>query len=183
MAFSWAKLKTFIRIRIKAINTNKALPKQNFYDLEATIVGGEKFKFSELKGKKVLIINTATKCGYTPQLALMEEINQKYKGKLTIIALPCNDFASQSPESSADISEFCSSKYALKVLPFEKVNAISKPKHQVYEWLSNANLNGWNNNEPVWNFCKYVIDEQGILQAFFNSVVKPNDPDLIQLIE
>ncbi|WP_410492711.1 glutathione peroxidase [Cyclobacterium sp. SYSU L10401] len=156
---------------------------ENFYDFTMNDIDGNPVDFSAFKGKKLLIVNVASKCGYTPQYAELQELYEAYKDQITILAFPANNFGGQEPGTNEDIKSFCSENYGVTFPMFEKISVKGVDKHPLYRWLSDKNLNGWNNTEPSWNFCKYFINEKGELVKFFPSSVKPMDEEIIALIK
>jgi len=154
-------------------------PPVNFYELSFKTITGETFNFDKLIGKKVLIVNTASKCGFTPQFKDLEELNKQYGKDLIIIGFPSNDFLGQDPGTNAEIKEFCELNYGVTFQMMDKSSVKGKNKNAVYQWLSDKNKNGWNENSPSWNFAKYLIDEQGRLIGFWPSKIKPMDSDII----
>jgi glutathione peroxidase len=155
---------------------------KSFYNLSANLIGGKQITFSSFKNKKVLIVNTASKCGFTPQLKELEDLQQQFQDKLVVLGFPCNDFLFQEPKSNQEIQEFCSINYGVSFLMFEKVTLKKQNCSPVFEWLFNPNHNGWNSQKPTWNFCKYLIDENGNLTLFANSMVKPKDERILHEI-
>jgi glutathione peroxidase len=156
---------------------------QSFYDFKMKSLDGKEIDFKQYKGKKVLIVNTASKCGYTPQYAELEELHKKYGDKLVILGFPANNFMKQEPGSNEEIGEFCSRNYGVTFQMFEKVDVVGKDKAPLYKWLSDKSLNGWNNEEPSWNFCKYLISENGELLNFFNAKVTPLSAEMMKALE
>lgn len=154
----------------------------SIYDFTLNDIDGNPVDLAKYKGEKLLLVNVASKCGYTPQYAELQELYEAYKGKLTILAFPANNFGGQEPGSSEDIKSFCSENYGISFPIFEKISVKGVDKHPLYRWLSDKKLNGWNNEEPSWNFCKYFINEKGELVKFFPSAVKPMDSEIIKLI-
>jgi len=154
---------------------------KSFYDLQLNDINGNKIDLVSLKGKKVLIVNVASKCGYTSQYSDLQELYENHSDKLEIIGIPCNDFGRQEPGSAGEIKNFCKMNYGVTFTLAEKQKIKSKPVSGVYEWLSNPDLNGWNSSLPSWNFCKYMIDESGKLTHFFKSGVNPNDKEILDL--
>jgi glutathione peroxidase len=162
-------------------NTNES--KSMFYTFKApALESGEEIDFSRYKGKKVIILNVASKCGYTSQYADWQAFYDKNKDKVEILGFPCNQFMGQEPGSSHDIAEFCSKNYGVTFQMFEKVDVQGKDKSPLYAWLSDKKQNGWNEKEPSWNFCKYLINEKGELTNFFSSSVKPDDAEFLTAI-
>jgi len=154
----------------------------DFYSLKATTITGEPLDFSDFRGKKVMLVNTASACGYTAQYSQLEKLHQQFKSKLVVIGFPSNDFGKQEPGSNEEISKFCEEVFHVTFPLAEKINVIGGEKHPVYRWLSTKELNGWNNMAPAWNFCKYLIDEKGTLKCFFSQKVNPLDPALLEQI-
>ncbi len=158
--------------------------KTSFYKLSATLNNGEQLDFLSLRGKKVLIVNTASKCGFTNQYADLEKLSERYKDKLVIIAFPANDFANQENGSDEEISEFCKVNYGVTFPIAKKAGVIKNEDQQlVFKWLTDKNMNGWNDQAPEWNFNKYLISENGDLLRYFESSVAPLDEQLVTLIE
>jgi glutathione peroxidase len=165
-------------------NKNGAMPSSSIYDLKATLIDGNPFNFSELKGKKILIVNTASDCGYTGQYEALEKLHQQYKGQLVVIGFPANDFKGQEKSENQNIAAFCKKNYGVSFSLMEKSIVIKKSNQNlVYKWLSDPSLNGWCNQEPAWNFCKYLINEQGVLVNYFPMTIDPLDPLVIAAIE
>lgn len=160
-----------------------AASKSSFYELEAAGLMGDTIRFEQFRGKKVLLVNTASKCGLTPQYAELEELHVKYGHKLQIIGFPANNFMNQEPGSAEEIAEFCQKNYGVSFLMGEKVSVKGDDMHPVYKWLTDKTLNGWNSQAPTWNFHKYLVDEKGELISVFSPNVKPLDSKIVSLIE
>ncbi len=156
--------------------------KSSFYDLSYTDINGNKVSMSEYKGKKILIVNTASKCGYTPQYKDLEKLYEERKGNLVIIGFPANDFLGQEPGSNKEIAEFCSTNYNITFPMSEKITVKGDEMHPVYKWLTDKDINGWNTQEPKWNFHKYLVNENGELIKVFPSGVKPYDKELTEAL-
>jgi glutathione peroxidase len=155
-------------------------PVQSFYDLQATTLEGEPFDFNQLKGKRVLIVNTASKCGFTPQYEGLEALYQAHKGDdFVILGFPCNDFGKQEPGSADEIGAFCQRNYGVSFQMMEKVAVKGDEQHPVYAWLCNANLNGVGDHSVKWNFHKFLVDANGQLVASMRSAVKPDDNAIV----
>ena len=166
-----------------AKNNNSTVSSSNFYDLKAVTIDGQEISFEKFKGKKVLIVNVASKCGYTYQYEGLQKLHELYGNKVAILGFPANDFLFQERGSNEEIAEFCESNYGVTFQMFEKITTKGKKQSPVYHWLSNKELNGWNDQKPSWNFCKYIIDEDGKLVGFFDSKVKPLSEELVSLIK
>ena len=155
---------------------------EDFYNLSAKSIDGEIINFSKYKGKKILIVNVASKCGYTPQYEDLQVLHKKYGDKVTILAFPSNNFGFQEPGSNDEIIEFCESKYGVEFQLFEKTNVRGKNSHPVYKWLSSSEINGWNDKSPRWNFFKYLVSENGKLEGVYSSSTNPLDKEILDFI-
>ena len=143
---------------------NPVTPPVDFYTLSFKTISGETFKFSQLKGKKVLIVNTASKCGFTPQYTDLQKLYEKYgSDKFVIIGFPANNFMSQEPGSNSEIKEFCLTNYNVTFPMMAKISVKGKDIHPLYEWLTSKEQNGVMDSNVKWNFQKYMIDENGKL--------------------
>ena len=161
----------------------KSLSK-SIYDYSALSIEGKPVSMNEYKGKKILIVNVASKCGYTYQYKDLQLLYEKYKDKLVILGFPSNDFLFQEPAKNNQIKQFCESNYGVLFPMFEKIIVKKKKgQHPIYSWLSHEKLNGLNNDAPSWNFYKYLIDENGTLIKDFGSKIKPLDIELTQYID
>ena len=155
---------------------------ENIYNIKIKNVYGEETSLEVYKGKKILIVNVASNCGYTSQYKGLQQLQDQYGDKLQVIAFPCNDFGSQEPGTDKQIARFCDLNYNVKFPVMSKINIRSKPVHPIYEWLSNSELNGWNDSPPSWNFYKYLINEEGVLVNVLSSKIKPQDKVIIDFI-
>ena len=161
-----------------------AAPPVSFYSLSLKSLDGKTdLKFSDFKGKKVLIVNTASKCGYTPQYEGLQKLNDKYKDKLVILGCPCNQFAMQEPGDSSKIGEFCRSNYGVTFFMSEKLNVKGSEQHTVYRWLTSKSENGSMDATVSWNFNKFLVDAEGKLTHYFPSNIEPENAELISAIE
>ncbi len=168
--------------RIKGNTLNKK-PVVSIYNLEAMKINGESLLLKELKGKKMLLVNTATDCGYTNQYAELEKLYSEHKNKLVVLAFPANDFKHQEKGTDADIATFCKINYGLSFSLMKKSQVIKgDAQNNVFNWLSDAAKNGWNNLAPVWNFSKYLVDEEGVLTHYFDPSVSPLSKDILDAI-
>ena len=161
-----------------------AEPPIPFYTLTGTLNNGNSLNLEQMKGKKVLLVNTASDCGYTNQYADLEKLYQQYAGKLVIIGFPANDFKEQEKGSDTTIAEFCKLNYGVSFPLMKKSSVVKGPEQNaIFHWLTNRSENGWNEQPPSWNFCKYLVDEQGKLIGFYASSVEPLSPEIIKNIE
>ena len=155
----------------------------SFYDLKTKTIDGKEFKFSELKGKKVMIVNTASKCGYTPQYEDLEKLYQAYKDKnFVIIGFPANNFGHQEPGTNEEIKEFCTKNYGVSFPIMEKISVKGDDMDPIYKWLTEKALNGKMDSSVRWNFQKYLIDENGNLVEMVDSKVKPMDDKIVNWV-
>ncbi|HRG38411.1 MAG TPA: glutathione peroxidase [Bacteroidia bacterium] len=156
---------------------------QSFYDLKTNTIDGKEFSFSSLKGKKVMIVNTASKCGFTPQYEDLEKVYKAYKDKnFVIIGFPANNFNKQEPGTNADIKEFCTKNYGVSFPMMEKISVKGEDMDPVYHWLTEKKLNGKIDSSVKWNFQKYLIDENGNLVDVAYSIEKPSDEKIVNWI-
>jgi glutathione peroxidase len=165
-------------------NKNNAAAVVSFYTLVAKDINGNEFKFSDLKGKKVLIVNTASNCGFTGQYEALESLSKQYGNKLVVIGIPSNDFKEQEAAANADIASFCKKNYGVSFPLMEKSMVIKgQGQNEVHKWLSDMSINGWCNQEPAWNFCKYLVNENGQLTHYFPMTVDPMAAEVTRAIE
>lgn len=153
-------------------NKNNIKAPESFYSLKATANSGEEISFEKYKNKKILIVNLASQCGYTPQYAALEKVYQQNKN-LIILGFPSNNFGAQEPGTDTEIAEFCKLNFGVTFPLFKKEDVKGASKQPVYAWLTDKNKNGWNELEPQWNFYKYLIDENGNLSQVASSSVSP----------
>ena len=165
------------------IYSNDINSESGIHNYNAINIVGEKISLKAFKGKKILIVNVASNCGYTSQYKDLQKLQEKYEDKLQVIAFPCNDFGSQEPGSNSEIAEFCEVNYGVTFPVMNKINIRKKPIHPIYEWLTNSDMNGWNDSRPRWNFHKYLIDEKGELIKLFSSSTSPLSKELIQALQ
>ncbi len=155
----------------------------SFYDLKAKTIDGKDFNFSDLKGKKIMIVNTASKCGYTPQYEDLEKLYKTYKDKnFVIIGFPANNFGRQEPGTNDEIKEFCTKNYGVTFQMMEKIDVKGDDMNAVYKWLTSKELNGKMDSSVKWNFQKYLIDEKGNLVDVAYSSDKPMDDKIVNWI-
>lgn len=158
------------------LNKDQAKPIDSFYDLQAVKNNGDTLHFSELKGKKVLLVNTASDCGYTGQYEELEQLHQQYGDRLVVIGFPANDFKDQEKKSDEDIAAFCKVNYGVTFQLMKKGQVIKGVQQQpVYVWLTDPIKNGWCSKQPDWNFSKYLISENGVLESYYSQWGSPKD--------
>jgi glutathione peroxidase len=170
----------------KQIQANKdnAVPLVSFYSLHVKDINGNDFKFEDLKGKKVLIVNTASNCGFTAQYEALEKLSIQYRDKLVILGFPSNDFKEQEAGDNQNIVNFCKKNYGVSFPLMEKSSVIKgHDQNEVHKWLSDMTINGWCHQEPAWNFCKYLVNENGVLTHYFPMIVDPLAPEVVAAID
>jgi glutathione peroxidase len=170
----------YIFFTLNIVFTKGDIVSSDFYSINFKNILGEEKSFKEFSGKKILIVNVASYCGYTRQYKDLQKLQDSYGDQLQVIAFPCNDFGSQEPGNNSQIAQFCESNYSIKFPVMSKINIRKKPIHPVYKWLTNSDLNGWNDSKPKWNFYKYLIDEDGNLIKSFGSNTSPLSSEIIQ---
>ncbi len=166
------------------LSNDSAKPVVSFYSLKDTLNNGAAFDFSSLKGKKVLLVNTASDCGYTPQYTDLQKLNEQYGNKVTIIGFPANDFKEQEKGTDEQIAQFCKANFGV-TFPLMKKSTVIRAKDQnnVYKWLTDATQNGWNSKAPSWNFSKYLVNEEGMLTNYFDPAVSPLSDEVINAVK
>lgn len=153
------------------------------YDYPLKDIKGNELNLSKFKGKKILLVNTASACGFTPQYKQLEELYQNLKEKVEVIGLPCNDFGEQEPGTEKEIEQFCEVNFGVTFPLTEKVKILGSNPHPLYEFLMKKELNGYRDSEVKWNFQKYLIDENGNVIKIFGAPVDPLSEEVISLIE
>jgi glutathione peroxidase len=175
-----------------AQNTNKSnslekiipMEKQTIYQFKVTDINGDEFNFASLKGKKILIVNTASKCGYTSQYKDLEALYEKYKNKnFVIVGFPANNFLWQEPGTNAEIATFCQKNYGVTFPMMGKISVKGDDMHPLYKFLTQMQLNGVLDSKVKWNFQKYLINEKGELEQMYLSGVEPTDAKIVNWIE
>ena len=156
---------------------------KSVYDFKVEALDGGTIDLSAYRGKKILIVNTASKCGYTPQYAGLEKLYEKYKDKLVIIGFPSNNFMFQEPGDAKKIREFCTANYGVTFPMAAKIDVKGKDKHPLYIWLTEKKYNHFSDNSVKWNFQKYLIDEKGNLIDVFAPGTEPESDEIIKAIE
>lgn len=166
------------------INEHKTVPVLSFYDLKVVLNNGNTQDFTEFKGKKVILVNTASNCGYTGQYSELQTLHERFGDTIAIIAFPANDFAEQEKSNDSEIAQFCQLNYGV-TFPIAKKGIVIKisEQQQVFQWLSDKTMNGWNEHAPDWNFGKYIINENGVLTHYFGPSVSPLEEDFLNALK
>jgi glutathione peroxidase len=154
----------------------------NIYDFKVTSLDGNSIDFSKYKGKNILIVNTASQCGYTKQYADLEKLYEQYKGNLVIIGFPANNFGGQEPGTNKEIKEFCSKNYGVTFPMAEKISVKGDDIHPLFQYLTSKEKNGQMNADIKWNFTKFLINKEGKLVAVFPSSVNPMSEEITKYL-
>ncbi|MGI0106174.1 glutathione peroxidase [Salinimicrobium sp. WS361] len=166
------------------LNEHKRQPLTSLHNLKIDLNTGKKLDLQEFKGKKLILVNTASNCGYTGQYSELQSLQEHYGNTLQVIAFPANDFAEQEKSDDNEIAEFCQMNYGV-TFPVAKKGVVVKNEEQqdLFKWLTNKDLNGWNQHAPDWNFSKYIVDENGILTHYFGPSISPLEEQFLRALE
>ncbi len=174
------KIKKLVALFLTSVLTLTAFSQSSgFYNFKVKTLEGGDFDFSTLKGKKVMVVNTASKCGYTPQYKDLEALGKEYADNLVIVGFPANNFLNQEPGTAAEIRKYCNDTYGITFPLMEKISVKGSDMHPLYKWLTTKELNGVMDSDVKWNFQKYLIDEKGNLVDVIYSSEKPNSDKVI----
>ena len=177
-------MKKTIFLFIILISSTLTFGQKSFYDFKVTDIDGNTFDLAQLKGKKVLVVNTASKCGNTPQYEQLQEIYEKFgASNFTVIGFPANNFANQEPGTNEEIEEFCQKNYGVTFPMMSKISVKGDDMAPIYHWLTEKNLNGKTDSKVTWNFQKYLIDENGNLVDVIDPKVKPDNEKIVSWIQ
>ncbi len=165
------------------LNTPVLQMKQSIHSFNVPGITGDTIHFANFKGKKILIVNTASKCGYTPQYTDLERLYELYKENLVIVGFPANDFKQQEPGSNEEINTFCKKNYGVTFPMAAKISVIGENIHPIYAWLTSKEKNGVMDAEVKWNFNKFLLDEEGFLLMKFDSDINPLNPEITKRIK
>jgi glutathione peroxidase len=164
-------------------NTLQVPPHTAFYNIEVLANDGTTVDLNKYKGKKIVIVNTASDCGYTAQYEELESLFTEYKSNVMVLAFPANDFRNQESGNDTSIAEFCRLNFGIRFPIMQKSSVVKGSlQHPIFKWLSQESSNGWCNQEPIWNFCKYIIDGEGRLTHFFSQNISPTSKQFIDAI-
>ncbi|MDB5211202.1 MAG: glutathione peroxidase [Sediminibacterium sp.] len=178
------KAKLFPHEKAIQVNEQHIKPVSSFYELKTTANNGTIIDLAQFKGKKILLVNTASDCGFTAQYNELEKLHQQYKDKLVILGFPANDFKQQEKADDGSIAEFCKINFGVSFQLMHKSQVIKGPEqNMVFDWLSHKEKNGWCDQQPVWNFSKYLVNEEGILTHFFATTISPLSEDVQKAIK
>lgn len=156
------------------VNENHLQPHTSIFDLHAEGIDEKPFHFSNLRGKKILLVNTASDCGYTAQYAELQQLQNIFRDSLVVVAFPSNDFGEQETGTHEEIEQLCRRNFGV-AFPLMKKSSVRRGTNQnpVFAWLSSRDENGWISQPPTWNFCKYLVDERGVFTAYFPPFISP----------
>lgn len=160
----------------EAIQTTQTMT--SIYDIPLKTIDGKDTTLSAYKGKKMLLVNVASECGYTPQYADLQKLWETHGDKVAVLGFPANNFGGQEPGTNEQIQTFCSKNFGVTFPLFEKLSVKGDDMQPLYKWLTDKDQNGWNEQAPKWNFCKYLVDENGKLLNFYSSGVNPMDAEI-----
>lgn len=165
-------------------NSDMNINKESIHQFKVSDITGQTFDFASLKGKKILVVNTASKCGLTPQYEKLEALYKMYKNSnFEIIGFPANNFMGQEPGSNEDIAAFCQKSYGVSFKMMEKISVKGSDMHPIYQFLTDRSKNGLEDNSVQWNFQKYLIDENGFLIKVVSPRTSPDDEEIVKWIE
>jgi glutathione peroxidase len=172
-------MKTLLFLLIIATTAYSQEPMTSIYDIKVKTIDGKETDLSQFKGKKMLIVNVASECGYTPQYKNLQELYSQHQDKVVVLGFPANDFGRQEPGTNEQIQDFCTKNFGVTFPMFEKIDVTGKDIHPLYKWLTDKELNGWNDKNPTWNFNKYLVSEDGKLLKYFPSGVDPVSEEIL----
>ena len=174
-------MKTLLSIFLMAtvLTTNA----QSIHNFTVKSIDGKNLNLASFKGKKILIVNTASKCGYTPQYEGLEKVYEQYKDKLVIIGFPCNQFGGQEAGTNEEIADFCKKNYGVSFPLADKIDVKGDNAAPIYQWLTQKSKNGILDASISWNFNKFLIDENGKMMAYFPSNVKPDSESILSYLK
>jgi len=158
-------------------------PMNSIHTFKVKSLEGGTIDFAKYKGKKILVVNTASKCGYTPQYEALQKVSEQYKDKLVVIGFPCNQFGGQEPGTATEIQEFCKARYGVTFPLSEKVDVKGDNISPIYKWLCNKSENGVLDATITWNFNKFLLDENGQMLAYFPSKVTPDSEEILKYLK
>ncbi|GAC1444324.1 MAG: glutathione peroxidase [Sediminibacterium sp.] len=177
-------MKTFLTIALVTLLSAFALPGgPTIHSFKVKSIDGGMIDFAKFKGKKILVVNTASKCGFTPQYEALEKVYEQYKDKLVIVGFPANNFGAQEPGTDGEIQEFCKARFGVKFPLASKISVKGNDTAPIYKWLTNKSENGVLDATIKWNFNKFLLDENGKLLAYFDSKVKPDSEEILNYLK
>lgn len=177
-------MKYFLSMAVIAMLSAFTLPGEpSIYAFKVKSIEGKTIDFSKFKGKKILVVNTASKCGYTPQYEALEKVYEEYKDKLVIVGFPANNFGAQEPGADSEIQEFCKARFGVKFPLASKISVKGDDTAPIYKWLTSKAENGVLDATITWNFNKFLLDENGKMIAYFPSKVTPDSEEILKYLK
>jgi len=177
-ALMWLNKITCSKSTIMNNSNKETVPPRSLYDLSVPLNDGSELKMAELEGKKILLVNTASDCGYTNQYEDLQKLYDANKDNIVVIGFPANDFKEQEKGNDAEIAAFCKKNYGINFPLASKSRVIGKDQNEIFKWLSDKKLNGWNDQSPTWNFAKYLVNEKGVLTHYFDPAISPSSQEI-----
>ncbi len=179
----WMRLSSGGKKGIHLSNQDNLGPSADIFAMKTPLADGGDLSFERFRGKKLLIVNTASDCGFTRQYAELQSLSERFREQLLVIGFPSNEFKEQEKGSNAEIADFCRTNYGVG-FPIAAKSIVRKrgEQHPVFQWLTQKELNGWNEQRPVWNFTKYLVDEEGKLMHVFGPAISPLDANLVSAL-
>jgi glutathione peroxidase len=166
------------------LSNDQKQPVVSFYSLKGTLNDGSELNFETLRGKKVLLVNTASDCGYTNQYEDLQKLFEQHQDKVMVLGFPANDFKEQEKGSDEEIARFCKVNFGVSFPLMKKSSVIrSSQQNPVFQWLTDSSKNGWSNKQPSWNFSKYLVNEEGVLTNYFGPTISPMSRDVLNAIK
>ena len=183
-ALLFASCQNFAQLN-QSISAKKEAPmkKESIHQFKVVDLYGDAFDFSKLKGKKIMVVNTASECGFTPQYKDLQALSEKYKDRLVIVGFPANNFGQQEPGTNKEIATFCEKNYGVTFPMMEKISVKGDDMAPIYQFLTEQSKNGVLSSKVKWNFQKYLLDENGYLVKMADSKTLPNDTSIIRWLE
>jgi glutathione peroxidase len=179
---AYVRLSRLSQNKSKVLLNDSIVPPVSFYSLTGELCNGEPLDFNSMTGKKVLLVNTASGCGFTQQFDQMQSLFKQYKNELVVLAFPANDFGEEKKDDEK-IAIFCRENFRVSFPIMKKSGVITKrSQNNIFRWLTDPAKNGWNSQAPTWNFCKYLVNENGMLIGYFGSAIEPTGKEIINAI-
>src|SRR4051812_5061588 len=172
----------FAKKHVTMNRTMRTTPKKSIYALKLKTLSGQEINFSTYKGKKILIVNTASECGFTPQYEELQYLHENHGNKVTVLGFPANNFGGQEPCTNEEIGAFCKKNFGVTFQLFAKSSVLPPDQNLLYQWLTQPEQNGWNTEAPSWNFCKYLVDEEGQLLKFYSAAISPLSEEVLKAL-
>ncbi|MBB78665.1 MAG: glutathione peroxidase [Crocinitomicaceae bacterium] len=173
-------MKTIFFIIFILLTCNSMAQSTSIYDYSFTSIEGKNISLNQFKGKKILFVNVASRCGFTSQYKELQVLHEKYQDKLVLIGFPCDQFGGQEPGTEKEIQAFCQKNYGVDFIMSEKINVKGKNQHPIYSWLTQSSLNGVKNSSVLWNFQKYLVDEKGAYIDYYTSITSPTSTKIMR---